>query len=40
MTTTGVETYRVDERGAQFTVIVGLDDERKTACFYRMLRVT
>jgi hypothetical protein len=35
-----VETYRFDEAGAQFTVIVGLDAQQKTACFYRRLRVT
>jgi len=40
MTTSTVETYRFDEAGAQFTVIVGLDAERKTACFHRTLRVT
>ena len=40
MTTTAIETYRFDEAGARFTVIVGLDSERKTACFHRTLRVT
>ena len=40
MTTTAIEAYRFDEVAAQFTVIVGLDAERKTACFHRTLRVT
>lgn len=40
MTTTSIEAYRFDEVGAQFTVIVGLDSDRKTACFHRTLRVT
>ena len=40
MTTAGIETYRFDEAGARFTVIVGLDSERKTACFHRTFRVT
>jgi hypothetical protein len=40
MTTIAVETYRFDEVGAQFTVIVGLDAEKNTACVHRTLRAT
>ena len=40
MTTTAIETYRFDEPGAQFTVIVGLDPQQRTACFHRTLRAT